>query len=88
MIAPDRSSTTGTAATSEGAAPPLPPEEYNYEHFRTRHLLRDAAATLEARGISPGAFAPDFELPRVGGGTLRLGDLRGRPTLLHFGSYT
>ncbi len=66
----------------------LPVEEYNLEHFRTIHLLRDARRTLTDRGVQPGAVAPDFELPRVGGGSLRLSDLRGKPTLLHFGSYS
>ncbi len=63
-------------------------EEYNFEHFRTKHLLSDAKATITKQGISPGALAPDFELPRVGGGTLRLSELRGRPVVLHFGSLT
>ena len=26
-------------------------EEYNFEHFRTKHLLSDAQATIEKRGI-------------------------------------
>ena len=60
--------------------------DYNYMHFRTRHLLQDLRRRLKMRGIAPGAPAPDFELPRVGGGSLRLSELRGRPTLLHFGS--
>ncbi len=63
-------------------------DEYNYEHYRTEHLLHDAQRTLDRRGIAPGTVAPDFELPQVGGGTLRLSDLRGRLTLLHFGSYS
>ncbi len=63
-------------------------EEYNFEHFRAKHLLSDAQATIEKRGVQPCKMAPDFELPRVGGGTLRLGELRGKPVLLHFGSFT
>lgn len=63
-------------------------EEYNFEHFRTRHLATDGLNTLRSKGISPGEEAPDFELPRVDGGTLRLSELRGRPVLLHFGSRT
>jgi hypothetical protein len=63
-------------------------EEYNYEHFRTKHLLADAVATARSRGIRPGEVAPDFELPRVDGGMLRLTALRGRPVLLRFSSFT
>ena len=63
-------------------------QRYNFDHFRTSHLLADVKATLQARGIRPGELAPDFELPRVDGGTLRLSDLRGGPVLLRFGSRT
>ncbi len=61
-------------------------DDYNFEHFRTKHLLNDFKRTSTDRGILPGEVAPDFALPRVGGGALRLSDLRGRPVLLHFGS--
>ncbi len=64
----------------------VPLDEYNFTHFRTKHLLKDGKRTLRKRGIAPGELAPDFELPRVGGGTLRLSDLRGRSVVLHFGS--
>jgi hypothetical protein len=75
------------------ATPPVatheqPADDYNFEHFRTRHLLDDLAGTLAGRGIRPGAAAPDFELPRASGGRQRLGALRDRPVLLHFGSFT
>ncbi len=63
-----------------------PPDAYNFRHFRTSALLQDARRTMVGQGIGPGEVAPDFELPRARGGTLRLSDLRGRPTLLHFGS--
>ena len=63
-------------------------QDYNYEHFRTKHVLQDAQGTVTKRGIRPGERAPDFELPRADGGSLRLSDLRGKPALLHFGSYT
>lgn len=32
----------------------------------------------------PGSFAPDFELPKDGGGTVRLSNLRGRPVVIYF----
>jgi hypothetical protein len=63
-------------------------DDYNFDHFRTTHILSDVQATLEKRGIQPGEEAPDFELPLVGGESLRLYDLRDKPSLLHFGSYT
>lgn len=65
-----------------------PPEEYNFEHFTTGVLIDDAKRTIRANGICAGEIAPDFELPKVGGGTIRLSDLRGRQVLMHFGSYT
>jgi hypothetical protein len=64
-------------------------EEYNFEHFQTKHLLADAQRTIVLNGIQPGEIAPDFEMPQAGGGAaVRLGDLRGAPVVLHFGSYT
>lgn len=63
-------------------------DDYNFEHFRTKNLLNDFKRTGTERGIQPGEVAPDFELPRVGGGSLRLSDRRGTPVLLHFGSST
>jgi len=65
-----------------------PPEEYNFEYFTTSILIDDAKRTIFANGICAGEIAPDFELPKVGGGTIRLSDLRGRPVLMHFGSYS
>lgn len=66
----------------------VPLAQYNYRHFRTVHLLRDAIRTLRTGGIQPGELAPDFELPRTFGGTLRLSETRERPVLLRFGSPT
>ncbi|MEW9615317.1 peroxiredoxin [Shinella sp. S4-D37] len=34
--------------------------------------------------LAPGAIAPDFTLPRDGGGTISLSALRGRPVVLFF----
>jgi hypothetical protein len=61
-------------------------EKYNFEHFQTKHLFKDGQRTMESKGIQPGEEAPDFELPRVDGGSFRLSELRGRPFLLRFGS--
>jgi hypothetical protein len=63
-------------------------EVYNFEHFRTRHLLNDARGILAGEGIAPGEVAPDFELPSTEDGAVRLKDLRGRPPLLRFGSFS
>lgn len=65
-----------------------PLDEYNFDHFRTRHLVKDGKRTLTDSGILPGELAPDFELPQAGGGTVRLSELRGKPVVLHFGSYS
>ena len=62
--------------------------DYNFKHFHTGILLEDGKRTVEAKGICAGDFAPDFELPQVGGGSIRLSDLRGKPTILHFGSFS
>jgi hypothetical protein len=78
----------GTLDSDERPSTWLPVSEYNFEHFRTRHLMLDVEGTLHHRGIQPGEMAPDFELPVIGSGTLRLSELRGRPVLLHFGSWT
>ena len=76
----------GRGAAGRGSR--LATEEYNYKHFRRRHLCEEVGGFLAGRGVRPGALAPEFELPAVGGGTVRLADLRDRPTLLHFGSFT
>ena len=65
-----------------------PVNEYNFEHFRTKILVEDFRRTIEGKGICPGEMAPDFELPQVGGGSLQLSNFRGRPVILHFGSFS
>jgi methylamine dehydrogenase accessory protein MauD len=49
-----------------------------------RRLDELTATSDEPTGPAVGALAPDFTLPQVGGGALRLGDLRGSPVLLGF----
>ena len=61
-----------------------PVEDLNFRHFRMRHM----AAELLRPGLPPGCPAPDFELPDTDGNRLQLSDLRGKPVLLHFVSYT
>ena len=67
----------------------LSTEEYNFERYRPRHAaLSSAKAVIQKRGISPGAIAPEFNLPRADGGMLSLRELSGAPVLIHFASWT
>jgi hypothetical protein len=66
----------------------LSTQEYNYGRFTVGQLAREARATIGRLGVAPGEMAPDFELPRVQGGTVRLSALRGRPVLMRFVSWT
>jgi hypothetical protein len=59
--------------------------EYRYPHFKRALLAEDSSF---ADGAAPGQPLPDFDLPTVAGGRLRKSDLRGKPLLLIFGSYT
>ena len=61
---------------------------YNYEHFRTTHLVEDVAGAWRLKGPQPGTLAPDFALPDTDGEPWRLANHRGDLVLLHFGSYT
>ena len=62
--------------------------EYNYEHFRPKHLLADLWKTLRGEGLQPGTKAPDLELESTEGDRVRLSELRSRPVVLRFGSFT
>lgn len=70
------------------AKPWQPPHEYNYKHYRAKHLLMNLWWTLRSRGIQPGHAAPNFELSSTTGERVQLRALRGRPVILRFGSFT
>ena len=78
--------------TSLGAPSPLGNRwqlnEYNYEHFRPKHLLADLWKTLRGEGLRLGTLAPDFELKSTEGERVRLSTLRGQPVMLRFGNFT
>jgi len=63
-------------------------DEYNYEHFRPKHLLADLWRTAKGEGMQPGSEVPDFELETTEGERVCLSALRGQPVLLHFGNAT
>jgi hypothetical protein len=65
-----------------------PPRDYNFRHFRLRHMAAELLRTVRPEGVLPGREAPDFELESTHGPPLRLSGLRGRPVLLHLVSYT
>ena len=45
-------------------------------------------ASAAFRTIVAGDLAPDFELPSLTGGSVRLSDYRGKPVAIAFGSFT
>lgn len=61
-----------------------PTDDFNFSHFRMRHM----AAELLRTGLTIGSDAPDFDLPASDGTRIRLSDLRGQPVVLHLISYT
>jgi len=65
-----------------------PPEDFNFRHFRMRHMLAELLRGAADHVVVPGQPAPDFALEGARGERVRLLDLRGRPVLLHFVSYT
>lgn len=60
-------------------------EPYNYDTFVRSSAEKDFHFP---GGPHPGETAPDFELPNIHGGQLRLSEHRGKPVLLTFGSIT
>ena len=88
---PDSNSRTPELTSLGGSRPEgsdLQLSEYNYEHFRPKHLLADLLKTIRGEGIRPGEDAPNFELESTEGEKVRLSSLRGRPVVLRFGSFT
>ncbi len=79
-------------STSIGVGSPAGSEvqlsEYNYEHFRPKHLLADVWRSMRGDGLKPGTQAPGFELESTERELVSLRSLRGRPVFLHFGSGT
>jgi hypothetical protein len=65
-----------------------PADDFNFRHFRMRHMAAELLRSACPDGVLPGDEAPDFELETTGAEKLRLRELRGRPVLLHFVSYT
>jgi hypothetical protein len=62
--------------------------EYNFGHFRFKHLFKDALATMRSKGLKPGQLAPDCTMSLANGGKVTLSQLRDKPVVLHFGSFT
>jgi hypothetical protein len=62
-------------------------KDYNYKAFS---FAMDPAGVERwlREGPKPGAPAPDFALRTLEGGRVSLSELRGRPVVLEFGSYT
>ncbi len=62
-------------------------DEYNYESFS---FTLDNLGIQSWRELAPGLgeVAPDFALEDLEGRSVRLSELRGRPVVLEFGSYT
>jgi hypothetical protein len=66
----------------------MPSDDYNYTHYGRGQIVDELRLVLRWPPVRPGQPAPDFDLPAVGDGRMRLAELRGRPVLVHFGSYT
>src|SRR5713226_6895849 len=60
---------------------------YNYRAY-SWDLEEEELARWLAEGPRAGEIAPDFELTDLDGTTVRLAELRGRPVVIEFGSYS
>ena len=65
-----------------------PRSDFNFEHYRLRHMVAELLRGFGDQFVLPGSEAPDFELTSTKGERVRLSQMRGRPVLLHFVSYT
>ena len=65
-----------------------PPSDFNFRHFRVRHMAAELIRTLHSDGVLPGQQAPNFDLATTRGERVLLCDLRGQPVLVHLVSYT
>lgn len=79
---------TGAMITEQSRlASPAEKDEYNYQSFDYGSEARELTRWL-AEGPRIGDLAPEFDLTDLDGNSVRLSDLRGRPVVLEFGSYT
>ena len=72
---------------SDAADGPITGDDYNYAAFSLA-LKPTGLENWLTEGPKPGETAPDFRLEAVDGTSVRLHELRGRPVVLEFGSYT
>lgn len=59
-------------------------DESPFDIITPARISKTRTAIMHPSPLAVGAQAPDFELPRDGGGTLRLSAFRGRPVVLYF----
>jgi Iodothyronine deiodinase len=78
---------TAPQLPSDAADGPITGDDYNYAAFSFALKPTGLEHWLTA-GPKPGETAPDFRLEAVDGTSVRLRELRGRPVVLEFGSYT
>jgi peroxiredoxin len=86
VVRPDDTNTAAKA--SEQESEPSEPQAESQTESQAKPQAKPQAASgtvVEAKvGIQIGDIAPDFELPRTDGGTVRLSDLRGKPVFINF----
>jgi peroxiredoxin len=75
------SNAVSPSATTASTPEPSGPQQSSQPPSTTGSAGPTAAVTT---GLDVGQLAPDFELSKVGGGSLRLSDLRGHPVWVNF----